>query len=237
MNTTKIFQVSNLTVCYNRNTILSKINFSCKSGQLIGIIGPNGAGKSTLIKALLGIVPIKSGLINYDNKPLKRQQYKIAYIPQKSQIDWDYPVTVWDIVMMGRIRATGWFRQFDIVSYKLVEESLKKLGISDLKNNCIGELSGGQQQRVFLARALAQEAEILCLDEPLSGVDYTTQSVIFKILNNLCKENKTILIIHHDLGDIIKYFDELILLNKNVIVQGACEEVLKPHFLQSAYGN
>nr|YP_010336927.1 manganese transport system ATP-binding protein [Madagascaria erythrocladioides]QUE28961.1 MntA [Madagascaria erythrocladioides]UNJ16512.1 manganese transport system ATP-binding protein [Madagascaria erythrocladioides] len=237
MNKTKFFQVSNLSVSYKKNIILDKINFSCKSGQLIGIIGPNGAGKSTLIKALLGIVPIASGSIQYNNQPLENQQYKIAYIPQKSQIDWDYPVTVWDIVMMGRIRATGWFRQFDRISYQLVEESLTKLGILDLKNECIGELSGGQQQRVFLARALAQEAEILCLDEPLSGVDYTTQSVIFKILNKLCIENKTIFVIHHDLGDFIKYFDELILLNKNIIIQGACEEVLTPQFLQSAYGN
>nr|ARO91237.1 manganese transport system ATP-binding protein [Rhodochaete parvula]ASK39681.1 maturase [Rhodochaete parvula] len=233
----KLFTVSNLTVYYKNKIILDKIEFTVESGQIIGIIGPNGAGKSTLIKALLGILPIETGEINYDNQPLTEQKNKIAYIPQRSQIDWDYPVTVNDIVMMGQIQSTGWLKQFSPTSYKIVEQSLNKLGITELKNNCIGELSGGQQQRIFLARALAQEADILCLDEPLAGVDYTTQNMIFKILQDLSKDNKTIFIIHHDLGDIIKYFDKLILLNQVIISKGTCEEVLKTNFLKIAYGD
>nr|YP_010337122.1 manganese transport system ATP-binding protein [Pseudoerythrocladia kornmannii]QUE28202.1 MntA [Pseudoerythrocladia kornmannii]UNJ16707.1 manganese transport system ATP-binding protein [Pseudoerythrocladia kornmannii] len=231
------FQVSNLTVHYKNKIILENINFSFESGQMIGIVGPNGAGKSTLIKALLGIMPITHGSIYYNQKPLQENQYKIAYIPQKSQIDWDYPVTVWDVVMMGRIQKTGWFRQFSQSSYKLVTNALDKLGILDLKKCCIGELSGGQQQRVFLARALAQEAEILCLDEPLAGVDYTTQNIMFGILKQICKENKTVFVIHHDLGDLIKHFDQLVLLNKTIINTGTCKEVLNQKLLNYAYGD
>nr|QUE28773.1 MntA [Porphyropsis coccinea] len=226
-----------MTVHYKNKIVLDDINFSFDSGQLIGILGPNGAGKSTLIKALLGILPITNGQILYNQKLLKEQQYKIAYIPQKSQIDWDYPVTVWDVVMMGRIRATGWFQQFSDKSYILVINALNKLGIAELKNCCIGELSGGQQQRVFLARALAQEADILCLDEPLAGVDYTTQNIIFNILKELCSENKTVFVIHHDLGDLVSHFDKLILLNKKIVNTGTCKEILNTQLLNYAYGD
>lgn len=231
-----VFQVSNLTVHYKNKIILRDINFSCISGQLIGIIGPNGAGKSTLIKALLGIIPSIQGQIVYNKKSLNEQKRKIAYIPQKSQIDWDYPVTVWDVVMMGRINANNWFRQFSPSSYKLAKKALKQLGIYNLKDRCIGELSGGQQQRVFLAKALAQEAEIFCLDEPLAGVDYTTQNIIFETLKNLCKENKTIFVIHHDLSDLTKHFDQLLLMNKTIIKTGNSKEVLQSEFLNDAYG-
>nr|QUE29928.1 MntA [Erythrocladia irregularis] len=230
-------EVSNLTVRYKNKVILDDINFTFKSGQLIGIIGPNGAGKSTLIKALLGILPISNGEIYYNQQPLINSQYKVAYIPQKSQIDWDYPVTVWDVVMMGRTKKTGWFRQFSEDSYELGIRALNKLGILNLKNSCIGELSGGQQQRVFLARALAQEAEVLCLDEPLAGVDYTTQKIIFDILKTLCRDNKTVFVIHHDLGDLINHFDQLVLLNKTIISTGKCKEVLNSELLNYAYGD
>lgn len=232
----KLFKVSNLSVNYGNKTVLKDIDFSCKSGQLIGIIGPNGAGKSTLVKALLSIIPINKGTIIYGNQSLDQQRNKIAYIPQKSQIDWDFPVTVWDVVMMGRINTNSWFQQFSNNSYKLAINALKRLGIYELKNCCIGELSGGQQQRVFLAKALAQEAEIFCLDEPLAGVDYTTQTVIFKILKDLCRENKTILVIHHDLNDLTKHFDQLLLLNKTIIAIGDSKVVLQPKFLNNAYG-
>nr|QUE28409.1 MntA [Porphyrostromium boryanum] len=232
----KLFKVSNLAVSYKNRNILENINFSCKSGQLIGIIGPNGAGKSTLVKALLGIIPTSKGKITYDNELLNYQHDKVAYIPQKSQIDWDFPVTVWDVVMMGRINRNSWFKPFSNKSHKLATESLTRLGIYNLKDSCIGELSGGQQQRVFLAKALAQEAEIFCLDEPLSGVDYTTQNIIFDILKDLCKENKTIFVIHHDLSDLTKHFDKLLLMNKTIIATGNSNEVLQEQFLSRAYG-
>lgn len=236
LSTAKVFTVSNLIVNYKNKNILKNINFSCTSGQLIGIIGPNGAGKSTLIKSLLGIIPTVKGDIIYNNEPLQKQRKKIAYIPQKSQIDWDYPVTVWDVVMMGQISPRTWFKEFSNDSYDLANKALKKLGIDSLKNRCIGELSGGQQQRVFLAKALAQEAEIFCLDEPLAGVDYTTQNVIFDLLKDLCKENKTIFVIHHDLSDLTKHFDQLLLMNQTIIKAGNSKEVLQPKFLKIAYG-
>lgn len=232
----KIFEVYELTVNYKNKNVLNRVNFSCKSGQLIGIIGPNGAGKSTLMKAILGIIPPLKGRIMYDDKLLDAQRRKIAYIPQKSQIDWDYPVTVWDVVMMGQIKANSWFQQFSEKNYILAEKALGRLGIYNLRNSCIGELSGGQQQRVFLAKALAQEAEIFCLDEPLTGVDYTTQSIIFDILKSLCKENKTIFVIHHDLNDLTQHFDQLLLMNKTIIKAGNSSEVLQTKFLNIAYG-
>nr|YP_009402794.1 manganese transport system ATP-binding protein [Compsopogon caeruleus]ARX96143.1 manganese transport system ATP-binding protein [Compsopogon caeruleus] len=236
MLTTKKFIVQNLNVFYQDKIVLENINFSANAGQLVGIIGPNGAGKSTLMKALLNIVPSNNSKILYNNQSLKDKENEIAYIPQRSNIDWDYPVTVWDIVMMGRISKTNYFSNFSKNSYKIAELSLKRLGMYNFKNYCIRELSGGQQQRVFLARAIAQEAEILCLDEPLSGVDYKTQSTIFQLLKELSKENKLIIVVHHDLGDIIKYFDQLILINKTIIAQGSCHHVLQTNFLNNAYG-
>nr|UNJ16445.1 manganese transport system ATP-binding protein [Boldiaceae sp.] len=232
----KQFNVSNLNVLYKNKIVLDNINFSVKCGEIVGIIGPNGAGKTTLIKAILGIIPIKNGNIIYNNKILKDQKKKIAYIPQRSYIDWDYPVTVWDVVMMGQINKTKYLSEFSSASYNLAENSLKKLGMHEYKNYCIRELSGGQQQKVFLARALAQEAEILCLDEPLSGVDYKTQKIIFQLLKELCIDNKLLLVVHHDLGDMIQYFDQLILLNGKIIAKGTCSEVLQDKFLDYAYG-
>nr|YP_008965795.1 manganese transport system ATP-binding protein [Porphyridium purpureum]ATJ02985.1 manganese transport system ATP-binding protein [Porphyridium purpureum]BAO23771.1 manganese transport system ATP-binding protein [Porphyridium purpureum] len=231
----KKFKVTDLSVKYKHKLILNNIDFTIETGKIIGIIGPNGAGKSTLFKAILGLINKEKGTIFYDNIPLEKQRELIAYIPQRSQIDWDFPVTVWDIVLMGRIIKTGWFNQFSKESYEKVDYALEKLEIAHLKNRKIGELSGGQQQRVFLARSIAQGAEIFCLDEPLSGVDYKTQANIFKILRDLAIQNKLIIVIHHDLSDIVKYFDELILLNQKIIALGQCEDVLKENLLHEAY--
>nr|YP_009297239.1 maturase [Porphyridium sordidum]AOM66582.1 maturase [Porphyridium sordidum] len=233
--TRKQFKVEDLSVKYKQKLILNNINFCIETGKIIGIIGPNGAGKSTLFKAILGLINKENGSIIYNNLALKKQRELIAYIPQRSQIDWDFPVTVWDIVLMGRIIKTGWFNQFSKESYTIVDSALEKLKISHLKNRKIGELSGGQQQRVFIARSIAQGAEIFCLDEPLSGVDYKTQANIFKILRDLATQNKLIIVIHHDLSDILKYFDELILLNQKIIASGKCEEVLTENLLHQAY--
>nr|YP_009369959.1 manganese transport system ATP-binding protein [Boldia erythrosiphon]ARO90647.1 manganese transport system ATP-binding protein [Boldia erythrosiphon] len=232
----KQFSVCNLSVLYKNKIILDNISFSVECGEMIGIIGPNGAGKSSLIKAILGIIPIKNGTIRYGKKLLKDQREKIAYIPQRSYIDWDYPVTVWDVVMMGQISGTRYFSEFSSNSYNLAKSSLKKLGMYNYKTHSIRELSGGQQQRVFLARALAQQAEILCLDEPLSGVDYKTQKIIFQLLKELCIDKKIILVVHHDLGDMVKYFNKLILLNKTIIAKGPSNEVLQNQFLDHTYG-
>nr|YP_010336349.1 manganese transport system ATP-binding protein [Goniotrichopsis reniformis]UNJ14755.1 manganese transport system ATP-binding protein [Goniotrichopsis reniformis] len=227
--------VSQLNVQYSNKVILENINFQVSTGQIVGIVGPNGAGKSTLLKSILGLLPQKSGSIKYDNYDLNKQKSKLTYIPQRSQIDWDYPVTVHDVALMGQTFNSKWGDNYPEKSYHLVENALKKLGLYDLRHNRIGELSGGQQQKVFLARALVQEAEIYFLDEPLVGVDYITQGVIFQLLKELSLENKLIIIIHHDLGDVLQYFDELILLNRIIIAQGECKTVLKNRLLSLAY--
>nr|YP_010336546.1 manganese transport system ATP-binding protein [Rhodospora sordida]UNJ14952.1 manganese transport system ATP-binding protein [Rhodospora sordida] len=229
--------VSQLNVHYSHKIILENINFQVFTGKIIGIIGPNGAGKSTLLKAILGLLPQTSTRIEYNGKNLNKQRSTMAYIPQRSQIDWDYPITVKDVALMGQTINSRWGSNYSKKSYELVDNALHKLGLYELRNNRIGELSGGQQQKVFLARSLVQEAEIFFLDEPLIGVDYKTQGVIFNLLKELTRENKLIVIIHHDLGDVLQYFDELILLNRIIIAQGNCSAVLDPTLLSLAYQN
>nr|YP_010336743.1 manganese transport system ATP-binding protein [Stylonema alsidii]UNJ15149.1 manganese transport system ATP-binding protein [Stylonema alsidii] len=231
----KSLLVSQLNVQYSNQTILKNINFKISTGKIVGIIGPNGAGKSTLIKAILGLIPKTYNNILYNGTALTKQKNKLTYIPQRSQIDWDYPITVQDVALMGQTLNSKWGANYSSKSYELVHEALHKLGLYDLRKNRIGELSGGQQQKVFLARSLVQEAEIFFLDEPLVGVDYTTQGVIFNLLQELSLKNKLIIIIHHDLGDVLQYFDELILLNRIIIAQGDCKNVLSPNLLSLAY--
>nr|YP_010335760.1 manganese transport system ATP-binding protein [Chroothece richteriana]UNJ14166.1 manganese transport system ATP-binding protein [Chroothece richteriana] len=231
----KSLVVSQLNVYYSHKKILENINFQVSSGQIVGIVGPNGAGKSTLIKSILGLVPGTYNKIEYFNKNIQLQKHRIAYIPQRSQIDWDYPITVQDVVLMGQTLQSHWGLNYSKKSYELAENALQKLRLYDLRHDRIGELSGGQQQKVFLARSLAQEADILFLDEPLLGVDYKTQGVIFNLLKELAGENKLIIVIHHDLGDVLQYFDELILLNRIIVAQGNCATVLDSKMLTLAY--
>ncbi len=227
--------ITHLNVNYRTQEALRDINCTIKPGKITGIFGPNGAGKSTLMKAILGLVPITNGQVIYQNQPLTQQLEKIAYVPQRSQIDWNYPATVWDVVMMGRIKKTGWLRSFSTVSRQIATQALTKVGIEALKNRPIGELSGGQQQRVFLARALTQEAEIFCFDEPFVGIDQKTQTIIFAILQELAKANKIVLVVNHDLGESITYFDDLILLNCELIATGSRQQVLTENNLNRAY--
>ncbi len=231
-----IVAIGQLSVQYRMVEALKDISCDIQPGRLTGIIGPNGAGKSTLIKAMLGLVPTTSGTAMYKGLPLIEQLEKVAYVPQRSQIDWTYPATVWDVVMMGRVRKTGWFRRFSTVSRRLAAEALERVGMSDFRDRPIGQLSGGQQQRVFLARALTEEAEIFCFDEPLVGIDKKTEAVIFKIFHELAEAGKTLLVVNHDLGQAITNFDDLILLNRELIASGSREQVLSAENLQRAYG-
>lgn len=228
--------IEQLAVQYRMVEALKDITCDIQPGRLTGIIGPNGAGKSTLIKAMLGLVPTTSGAAMYQGQPLMEQLEKVAYVPQRSQIDWSYPATVWDVVMMGRVRKTGWFRRFSTVSRRLAVEALERVGMSDFRDRPIGQLSGGQQQRVFLARALTEEAEIFCLDEPFAGIDKKTEGVIFNILHELADAGKTVLVVHHDLGQAMTNFDDLILLNRELIASGSRQQVLSADNLQRAYG-
>jgi manganese/iron transport system ATP-binding protein len=235
MNQTEGVTVSQLSVQYRMVEALKDVNCDIKPGRITGIIGPNGAGKSTLLKAMLGLVPTTSGTAMYEGQPLMDQLEKVAYVPQRSQIDWTYPATVWDVVLMGRVRKTGWFRRFSTVSRRLTAEALERVGMSDFRDRPIGQLSGGQQQRVFLARALTEEAEIFCFDEPFAGIDKKTEGVIFNILHELADAGKTVLVVHHDLGQAITNFDDLILLNRELIACGSRQQVLSADNMQRAY--
>jgi manganese/iron transport system ATP-binding protein len=228
--------VERLSVKYRTLEALSNVSFAVKPGRLVGIFGPNGAGKSTLVKAMLGLIPAASGHVLYQGKPLIDQLDQVAYVPQRSQIDWSYPVTVWDVVLMGRTKKTGWFQRYSSVSRRLAMEALERVGMANFRNRAIGELSGGQQQRVFLARALAQQAEVFCFDEPFVGIDQKTQSVIFEVFEELTRDNKLVLVVNHDLGESITHFDDLILLNRELVAHGTRQEVLTQENLQAAYG-
>lgn len=227
--------VSHLGVQYRNVQALQDVNFVAQPGRLTGIIGPNGAGKSTLMKAMLGLVPVTSGIVLYKGKPLMNQLERVAYVPQRSQIDWSYPATVWDVVLMGRVRKAGWFRRFSGVSRQVAAAALERVGMSEYRDRSIGQLSGGQQQRVFLARALAEEAEIFCFDEPLAGIDKKTEAVIFDIFHELAESGKIVLVVNHDLGEAIAHFDDLILLNNELIASGCRADVLSEENMNRAY--
>ncbi|NET09224.1 MAG: metal ABC transporter ATP-binding protein [Merismopedia sp. SIO2A8] len=230
-------QVEQLSAAYRSVQALQDISFDLPSGQLIGIFGPNGAGKSTLIKAMLGLIPGASGQANTNNRPLTDQLERVAYVPQRSQIDWTFPASVWDVVLMGRVKKAGLFSRLSVVSRRIAAAALERVGMSDYRDRRIGDLSGGQQQRVFLARSLAQEADLFFLDEPFVGVDQTTEDVLFRIFRELAAEGKTVVVVNHDLGESIINFDQLILLNRQLIAAGPREDVLTPDHMTRAYGN
>ncbi|OKH23842.1 manganese ABC transporter ATP-binding protein [Hydrococcus rivularis NIES-593] len=236
MSNTDGIVISHLGVSYRTVEALRDITLQIKPGRLTGAIGPNGAGKSTLIKAMLGLIPINQGSVHYNGRPLIDCLDKVAYVPQRSQIDWTYPATVWDVVMMGRVRKTGWFRRFSAMSRRLAAEALERVQMSAYRDRPIGQLSGGQQQRVFLARSLAQEGDIFFFDEPFVGVDRKTEDILFNIFHELANAGKIVLVVNHDLGESITNFDDLILLNKELIAVGARQSVLREENLYHAYG-
>ncbi len=236
MNGSAAIAVSNLGVYYRTVEALTNITLNVASGRVTGMIGPNGAGKSTLLKAMLGLIPASAGSVVYKGQSLQDWLELVAYVPQRSQIDWTYPATVWDVVMMGRVRKTGWFRRFSTVSRARAKEALERVKMSAYRNRPIGQLSGGQQQRVFLARSLAQEADIFFFDEPFVGVDQKTESILFNIFRELADAGKIVLVVNHDLGKSITNFDDLILLNKELIAFGDRQNVLKEENLYRAYG-
>ncbi|MEK0179579.1 MAG: metal ABC transporter ATP-binding protein [Oscillatoriales cyanobacterium] len=231
-----MLEVQDLAVNYRGISALNNINFHLASGQLTGVFGPNGAGKSTMVKAMLGLIPACRGRVKYEGRLLKEQLGRVAYVPQRSQIDWDYPITVWNAVMMARTVQTGWFRSPSRQSQELVKTALLRVGMWDLRDRQIGELSGGQQQRIFLARAIAQQADLFFFDEPFNAIDKATEEIIFDIFAELKAANKTLLVISHDLGETLKQYDNLLLLNKQLIAIGSCKEVLTVANIHKAYG-
>ncbi len=232
-----VLEVEDLNVSYRGTTALEKVSFSANPGEIVGVIGPNGAGKSTLVKAILGLVPIGSGVVRFRSRTLKKQLSSVAYVPQRSQIDWDYPITVWNVVMMARTVHTGWFRSPNRDSQAIVKSALERVGMFKWRSRQIGELSGGQQQRVFLARALAQQAELFLFDEPFSGVDKATESIMYDVFDELKQNGKILMVITHDLGATLTKCDSLLLLNKKIIANGSFKQVITTENLQRAYGD
>ncbi|MGK7927854.1 MAG: metal ABC transporter ATP-binding protein [Spirulina sp.] len=236
MDGTNAIAVRGLGVKYRTLEALRSISLDLNPGRLTAAIGPNGAGKSTLLKAMLGLIPAMGQPVMYGDRALQEQLHRVAYVPQRSQIDWSYPATVWDVVLMGRVQKTGWFRRFSVVSHRIAKEALSRVGMLEFKNRPIGQLSGGQQQRVFLARSLAQEAEIFFFDEPFVGVDRKTEAILFNIFRVLADAGNIVLVVNHDLGESITNFDDLILLNKELIAVGKRQVVLQEENLYQAYG-
>lgn len=229
--------VKDLFVSYHGNEALNNVSFSVNEGNLVGIIGPNGAGKSTLLKALLNLISRDQGDVQILGKTIKEMRTKIAYVPQRSNIDWDFPITVIDTVLIGTYPNLGVFKRPKKSDKAWALECLDKVGMADYRHRQIGELSGGQQQRVFLARALAQKPAMYFLDEPFVGVDVTSEETIISILKELRDNGKTVVVVHHDLSKASDYFNELILLNKDLIEYGAVEKVFNPEVLGKAYSN
>lgn len=227
--------VDRLRVSYYGKEVIKNVSFSIDTGKLIGIIGPNGAGKSTMMKAILGLIPRDSGKVTIANQSVNSVRKNIAYVPQRSNIDFDFPIIVRDTVLLGTYPQLGLFRRPGKREKELAMECLEKVGMEDYSKSQIGELSGGQQQRVFLARALAQKAEYFFLDEPFVGIDVASEQVIIGILKGLRDAGKTVFVVHHDLSKVESYFEDLILLNKELIGCGPVENVFQPKLIQEAY--
>src|SRR5690554_2732546 len=228
-------QVNDLHVSYYGDEAVRDVSFSLESGNLVGVIGPNGAGKSTLIKALLNLIPRDKGQIQIYDQSIQRFRKQIAYVPQRNNIDWDFPVNVMDTVLLGTYPSLGLFKRPGKKEKEMAIECLQKVGMEEFKHRQIGELSGGQQQRVFLARALAQEAELYFLDEPFVGVDLGSEETIIHILQELRDAGKTVVVVHHDLVKANTYFNKLMLINRELIGFGSVEEVFRPELLEKAY--
>jgi manganese/iron transport system ATP-binding protein len=233
-----MLEVQNLAVSYRGVCAVDRVSFAIEPGQLVGVIGPNGAGKSTLVKAMLGLIEPKRGAVmKFRSRPLKQQLQRVAYVPQRTQIDWDYPITVWNVVSLARTAHTGWFRDISRQSEEIVKAALERVGMWELRHRQIGELSGGQQQRVFLARSLAQSAELFCFDEPFIGIDKKTEEIIFEVFAELKSHGKTLLVITHDLGQTLNKYDRFLLLNKQLIAEGSCDDVITANNIKQAYGD
>ncbi len=228
--------VHDVTVAYHRKPVLWDIDFDAPIGKLTAIVGPNGAGKSTLIKASMGLIPLAAGRIEIFGKAIRAQRKLVGYVPQRGSVDWDFPVSALDVVCMGRYRAIGWCKPVTRAHKKAAMECLDRVGMVDFANRQISQLSGGQQQRVFLARALAQDAQLYFMDEPFAGVDAATESAIVDVLRTLRDQGRTVICVHHDLQTIPDYFDHVLLLNMRIVAQGPVAEVFTQENLQKTYG-
>ncbi|WP_017429178.1 metal ABC transporter ATP-binding protein [Vreelandella jeotgali] len=230
-----MISIQDLTVSYGNYKALDGITLSTGRGRLVGVIGPNGSGKSTFIKAMMGLIPRDRGDIRLLDKPLKKVRKRIAYVPQHTGVDWDFPINVINTVLLGTYPKLGYFRWPGRKEKAMAAACLEEVGLQEYAKRPIGALSGGQQQRVFLARALAQQADLFLLDEPFVGIDVGSEATIIAVLKRLRDEGKTVLIVHHDLSRAAEYFDDLILLNRKLLAYGTAADVIEPDRLFQAY--
>ncbi len=231
-----VVEVDDLTVAYHEKPVLWDIDFKVPQGVLLAIVGPNGAGKTTLIKSILGLIKPAAGQVLVKGKSYEKNRKLVGYVPQRGSVDWDFPTSCLDVVMMGRYGDLGWFKRPGKKELDVALASLEKVGMAEYADRQISQLSGGQQQRVFLARALAQDADIYFMDEPFAGVDAATERAIVAILKELRKNGKTVIVVHHDLQTVKEYFDWAMLLNVRRIALGPVDKVITAKNLRAAYG-
>ena len=236
MSSQPAIEVTDLTVAYGEKPVLWDVDLDVPQGVLMAIVGPNGAGKTTLIQAILGLVHPAAGRALVFGKPYEEQRRLVGYVPQRGSVDWDFPTSVLDVVLMGRYGRLGWVRRPGTAEKAAAREALAQVGMAELASRQISQLSGGQQQRVFLARALVQHAELYFMDEPFQGVDATTELAIVELLRELRSRGKTVVAVHHDLQTVPEYFDQVTLLNVRRIASGPVEEVFTEDNLRLTYG-
>ncbi len=228
--------VTDLTVAYNEKPVLWDVDMQVPPGVLMAIVGPNGAGKTTLIKSILGLIDPVAGQVSIYDKPYEEQRRLVGYVPQRGSVDWDFPTSVLDVVMMGRYGILGWFKRPGAAEREAARIALDKVGMGDYADRQISQLSGGQQQRTFLARALVQDAQIYFMDEPFQGVDATTERAIISLLKELRARGKTVIVVHHDLQTVSEYFDWVMLLNVSAIASGPVATEFTEENLRRTYG-
>ena len=228
--------VTNLSMRYHHKPVLTDVSFEIPEGKTIAIVGPNGAGKSTLLKGIMELEPTMGGEVQFFGEPLANKRLAIAYVPQREEIDWDFPINVFDVVLMGRHGQLKLWQRPSQIDKEIAQQALKDLQMWDFKDRQISELSGGQQQRVFLARALAQRANLYLMDEPFAGVDVSTEKAIIELFKTLKNQGKTIVCVHHDLNTVGEYFDWIIFINARLVAAGPVEQVLTKENLNKTYG-
>ena len=233
---TSVLSVSHVSVMYQKNRVLHDICFSINRGACVGIVGPNGAGKSSLLKTIMEIIPRSNGTVSFFGAPLSKERKRIAYVSQRSSIDWDFPITVFEVALMGCYVHLGWFKRPCEKEKNATWQALQHVGMESYAHQPIGLLSGGQQQRVFLARALVQDADLYIMDEPFAGIDMATEHMMVALFKQLCAQGKTVIVVHHDLYSLDRYFDTLVVLNKSVVAYGTVSEVLQTDAVCVAYG-
>jgi manganese/zinc/iron transport system ATP- binding protein len=231
-----VLEVHDLTVSYDQHPVLWNVDLSLPAGKLIGILGPNGAGKSTLIKSIMGLIEPTSGYIKIFDKPLPEVRSRISYVPQRESVDWNFPASVLDVVVMGTYGKLGLFRRPGKKEKQVALDALTQVGMSGYADRQISELSGGQQQRVFIARALAQQADLYLMDEPFAGVDMATETAIFQLLQDMARSGKTVLVVHHDIHSAMNFFEWVIMLNLHLVASGPKDKVMTEELLRKTYG-